>query len=105
MSAAIAFLAGAVTTTYIIAGVFFLKFWRRTRDRLFLSFAGAFLLLALNQALADLIEVDDPRRGLAYLLRVVGFLLILYAIAEKNLGARGRVRARPPRSGKGAGHN
>jgi hypothetical protein len=88
------FLAGAVACTYVIAGVFFLRFWHRTRDRLFLSFAGAFWLLAINQIVVDRLDVDDERTGLAYLLRVVGFLLILYAIAEKNLTARRSRRSR-----------
>jgi ABC-type xylose transport system permease subunit len=91
MSAFVEFLAGAVTSTYVIAGVFFLRFWRRTHDRLFLSFAGAFWLLAINQIVVDRVDVADERSGLAYLLRVVGFLLILYAIVEKNLRA-GRSR-------------
>jgi ABC-type xylose transport system permease subunit len=91
MSAFVEFLAGAVTSTYVIAGVFFLRFWRRTHDRLFLSFAGAFWLLAVNQIVVDRVDVADERSGLAYLLRVVGFLLILYAIVEKNLRA-GRSR-------------
>jgi ABC-type xylose transport system permease subunit len=91
MSAFVEFLAGAVTSTYVIAGVFFLRFWRRTHDRLFLSFAGAFWLLAINQIVVDRVDVADESSGLAYLLRVVGFLLILYAIVEKNLRA-GRSR-------------
>lgn len=88
MNEVLAILGGALATTYLVAGVFFLKFWRRTRDRLFLSFAGAFFLLAINQVLAQLIDADDPRRGLSYLLRVVGFLLILLAIFDKNRSAR-----------------
>jgi hypothetical protein len=91
MSAFVEFLAGAVTSTYVIAGVFFLRFWRRTHDRLFLSFAGAFWLLAINQIVVDRVDVADESSGLAYLLRVVGFLLNLYAIVEKNLRA-GRSR-------------
>jgi len=94
VSGIIELLAGAVACTYVIAGVFFLRFWRRTRDRLFLSFAGAFWLLAVNQIVVDRLTVDDERSGLAYLLRVVGFLLILYAIIEKNIRA-GRSRRGP----------
>jgi hypothetical protein len=84
----IEFLAGAVATTYAIAGVFFLRFWRRTRDTLFLSFAAAFWLLAANQAIVARFDVDDDRSGLAYLLRVVAFLIIVFAIADKNLSRR-----------------
>ena len=44
-----AFTAGALTLGWLAIGVFFLKFWRRTGDGLFLAFAIAFShhLLAL----------------------------------------------------------
>jgi peptidoglycan/LPS O-acetylase OafA/YrhL len=84
----IGFLAGAATLGYLIAAVFFLRFWRRTSDRLFLSFAVAFALLALNQALAQWLGAADERVGYTYLLRVLGFLLILAAIVDKNLSSR-----------------
>ena len=79
------FLAGAVTLGYLVAGVFFLRFWRKTRDRLFFAFAAAFILLALNQGIATFLEAGDERTVYAYSLRVLGFLLILWAILEKNL--------------------
>jgi hypothetical protein len=82
------YLAGAVTLGYLVAGIFFLRFWRRTRDRLFFAFAAAFVLLALNQGIATFLEAGDERTVYVYSLRVLGFLLILWAILEKNLGAR-----------------
>ena len=86
----IEFLSGAVTLGFIVAAVFFLRFWRRTSDRLFLAFATAFLLLALNQALAQWLGAADERVGYTYLLRVVGFVLILAGIVDKNLSRRRR---------------
>jgi hypothetical protein len=80
----IAFLGGAVTLGYLVGGLFFLRFWRRTRDRLFLAFAVAFALFALNQGLVDLLEVVREPWSLVYALRVVGFLIILGAILDKN---------------------
>ena len=66
-----------------------MRFWRKTGDRLFLMFAIAFFLLALNQALAQWLGAADERVGYTYLLRVIGFVLILGGIVDKNV-ARGR---------------
>jgi hypothetical protein len=88
MSTLTNFLAGAVTLGYAIASVFFVRFWRRTADRLFLAFAVAFALLALNQAVVTFLEAGDERTVYAYGLRVLGFILILAAIVDKNLANR-----------------
>ena len=87
------FLAGALTLAYVIASVYFIHFWRRTADRLFLSFALAFGLLALNQIAAFSFGQGDERYNYAYVLRVLGFILILVAIVDKNLF--GRPKRRP----------
>jgi Family of unknown function (DUF5985) len=86
----IPYLGGAVTLGYFTAGALFLRFWRRTRDRLFLAFATAFGLLALNQLIATLLEAADEGTVYAYALRVLGFVLILWAIIDKNVSARRR---------------
>lgn len=85
----IEFLSGAVTMGFVIGAVFFLRFWRRTRDRFFVAFAVAFLLLALNQALAQWLGAADERVMYTYLLRVLGFVMILVAIIDKNTGRTG----------------
>lgn len=81
----IEFLSGALVLAYGIAALHFLRFWRRTRDRLFLHFAIAFGLFAANQLASSIPTVSNETAGYEYLLRVVGFLLILIAILEKNL--------------------
>jgi hypothetical protein len=85
------FLSGAVTLGFAIAGVCFLKFWRKTGDRLFVHFAIAFWLFACNQLLVVVIGGQDERVAYVYLLRVLGFVLILSAIVGKNTvrGQRG----------------
>lgn len=90
----IEFMSGAVSLGFLIAALFFLRFWRRTSDRLFLAFSVAFALLALNQALAQWLGAADERVGFTYLLRVLGFILILAAIVDKNFSS-GTPR-RPP---------
>ena len=82
----IEFLSGAITMGFVLAAVFFLRFWRRTRDRFFFAFAVAFVLLALNQALAQWLGAADERVMYTYLLRVLGFVIILFAIIDKNTG-------------------
>jgi hypothetical protein len=84
------FLAGAVTLGYAVAAVLFLRFWRRTADRLFLAFSAAFVLLAINQVLAAALEFGDERTPYVYSLRVLGFLLILLAVVDKNVSRRGK---------------
>jgi hypothetical protein len=85
----IEFLSGAVTMGFVIAAVFFLRFWRKTRDRFFVAFSVAFFLLALNQALAQWLGAADERVMYTYLLRVLGFVIILAAIVDKNTGKAG----------------
>jgi hypothetical protein len=89
------FLAGAVTMAYAIGALFFLRFWRRTSDGLFLAFALAFALFGLNQFLAHVLGVHNELLSSVYVLRVLGFALILAAIAGKNLSARRRDRGDP----------
>ena len=86
----IEYLSGAVTLGYVISALFFLRFWRRTSDRLFFAFAIAFALFALNQAAAQWLGAADERVGYTYVLRVAGFCFILWAIIDKNLGRRRR---------------
>ena len=81
------FLSGAVALGFAVCALFFLRFWRRTRDRLFLAFALAFVLFALNQALAHILSVYHEPTSFIYALRVIGFVLILFAIVDKNLFA------------------
>jgi hypothetical protein len=78
------FLAGAVTLGYLVAAGFFLCFWRKTADRLFLAFAAAFALFALNQGLGFALTVVSEPWSLIYALRVLGFIVILVAIVDKN---------------------
>lgn len=73
-----------VTTGFLACGLFFLRFWTRSGDLLFLAFATAFWLLALNIALVVLIPEPDEIRTYFYLIRVLAYLLIVLAIVRKN---------------------
>ncbi|PWC39830.1 DUF5985 family protein [Azospirillum sp. TSO35-2] len=84
------FITGAIAALYAVAGLFFLRFWRRTRDALFATFALAFALLALNQTLVALSGLEREEQSWIYLLRLLAFLLIIVAIVRKNLEGRHR---------------
>jgi hypothetical protein len=93
----IEFLSGAVTLGYLVAAAFFFSFWRKTSDRLFLAFGAAFILFALNQLLGHALTVVSEPTSLIYVLRILGFALIIVAIVDKNVQkplARTQRRAR-----------
>ena len=78
------FLSGAVSFGFFVCGLFFLRYWKRSRDELFLTFALAFALLGLGQAILSLANVPTEERGSLYLIRLTAFALILLAIYRKN---------------------
>ena len=80
------FLSGLVTMGFLIAAMFFFRFWKRTKDALFITFGLAFVLLALNQALIGLSDVSGEERSLLFLPRLAAFALLIAAIVGKNLG-------------------
>lgn len=80
------FVSGGLSAGFAVAALFFLKFWMRTRDLLFAAFAGAFLLMAANQAVAGFAHANRGEAPPAYVLRLAAFALIILAILAKNGG-------------------
>jgi hypothetical protein len=78
------FLSGAITMGFVVAGLFFLRFWKRTHEGLFVAFALAFWLLGLTQALLTFTNIPVEERSWLYLLRLAAFSLILGSIWVKN---------------------
>lgn len=78
------FLIGIIVCASFIAGAFFLKFWRQTRDVLFLAFGAAFIIEGINRICVLLLE--QPNRGhvAIYLVRLLCYVLILGAIVLRN---------------------
>jgi hypothetical protein len=78
------FLMGATAMGCWIASLYFLRFWRESRDQLFAMFSAAFLLLGLTRfALAMAVEPNEGKTYL-YVVRLAAYLLILLAIVNKN---------------------
>jgi hypothetical protein len=80
----IVFLSGAVTLGFLIAALFFFRFFARTADSLFKWFGVAFLLLAAGQALVTLLDVTSEERSWIFLLRLAAFVMLAVAILRKN---------------------
>jgi len=78
------FLSGMVTAGYLVAGLFFFRFWRRTKDTLFINFSIAFLLFASGQLGSIWFEGRHDDSAWIFLLRLTGFVLLLVAIVRKN---------------------
>jgi len=86
------FLNGVATAGALGVGLFFFRIWRETRDRFFALFALAFWMLALSWCLLVWATPASENRHFFYLGRLVGFLLIIVAIVDKNRAAN---RSRP----------
>lgn len=82
------FMSGLIAMGYVVAGVFFLKFFWKTHDSLFAVFAAAFLLLAMEQGVLTWAQVPREEQSWVYLLRLTAFILIIVAILLKNRQAR-----------------
>lgn len=78
------FLHGAVAMGCSVLAVFFLRFWRQSRDRLFLFFAIAFLVLAIDYVMLGLNSGATEWRLPVFIVRVSAFLVILLGILDKN---------------------
>jgi hypothetical protein len=79
---------GALFMGFLVLGLLFLRFWRSTHDRLFAMFSAAFWMLAIERLLLMYVGTDDEIRPYVYGLRLLAFVGILIAIADKNRKAK-----------------
>lgn len=87
------FLHGALVLACWVAGLFFLRFWRLSGDRLFAFFCAAFWLLGINWlSLAANYWVPETRHQ-AFIVRLLAFVLIIIGVIDKN--RRGRPDSSP----------
>jgi len=77
-------LSAANAALAMVAGLFFLRFWRQTGDRLFASFALAFALLGAHWICLAATDAGYEMRPLFYGIRLVAFLVIIAGVVEKN---------------------
>jgi len=77
-------LLGAIAMACLVAALFFLRFWRQTRDRLFLFFALSFFVEGVNRVVLGLAGQSNEAQPFFYLVRLFSFVLIVIAILDKN---------------------
>jgi hypothetical protein len=77
-------LLGAIAMASLVAAMFFLRFWQRSRDPFFLWFAASFFLEAANRAALALTTNPSDGAPIVYVVRFAAFALILMAIWGKN---------------------
>jgi hypothetical protein len=82
------FVQGATMLASFAVALFFLRYWRDSRDRLFGVFALAFVLFGVTRILLVAVDADSEARTWVYLLRALMFLAIIAAVIDKNLQQR-----------------
>ena len=83
------FLLGTLAMASFVAGLYFLKFWKKTRDRFFLFFAAAFFIETLNRiVLSFVVSPENQPFSFPYLIRLGSFCLFLFALVDKNIKKR-----------------
>ena len=83
-------LLGAISMASITIGVFFLRFWKMTRDRFFLFFAASFLIEGVNRASLGFARELTEDCAIHYVVRLLSYGLILIAIIDKNIPRNGK---------------
>ena len=81
-------ITGMIAMGSLIIGLFFLRFWRNTKDRFFLYFALSFGIEGVHRIVTTLTYDEHEDSPLHYLVRLLAYGLILWAILEKNLPSR-----------------
>jgi hypothetical protein len=77
------FLSGAVFMGEFVTAVLFLRFWRRTGDRLFGWFAAAFFVLMAERVLLFWYAAGHVHPAV-YTARLASFVLIIIAVIDRN---------------------
>ena len=83
----IEFLLGATAMGCVTVALFFFRFWRQSLDRLFLMFAIAFVAFGVNRLLLFMVPSSTEATPYIYMMRLAGFIVIIIAILDKNLGS------------------
>lgn len=78
---------GIMALSWVLAFMFFL-YWKKTHDRLFMAFALSFGLMGIERLILGLYSRPNEAEPSFYILRLSAYLLIVFAILDKNRAKR-----------------
>lgn len=81
-------LLGAIAMAAFTIALIFIRFWRTTGDRFFVFFAVAFALIGLGRIALGAVPHSDDQTPVIYLIQLLAFVVILFAVIDKNRRAR-----------------
>lgn len=82
------FFLGVLAAMFVVAGIFFLRFWRESRDPFFLAFAVSFLIRGLNRFPRPVMAQPNVGSPWNYVIDLCASLLIVAAIVRKNMARK-----------------
>ncbi len=82
------YLTGVLAVSSVSIGVFFLRYWKESKDTLFLAFSVAFVVEGLKRTSVLLLQNPNEGSPRVYLLRCFSFLVILFGIVKANISKR-----------------
>jgi hypothetical protein len=78
------FIQGCICMGFLVASLFFFRFWKSSRDSLLLLFGLAFLLLSIERVVLALGSPGSEVHPGAFTIRLAAFALIIAGIIQKN---------------------
>ncbi len=79
---------GLLSMASLVAGLFFLRYWKDSGERLFAFFAVAFGLMAANWITLAAVDPAFEARHFIYVIRLAAYILIIVGIIDKNRALR-----------------
>lgn len=76
---------GALAALILVAAVFFFRFWRESRDFLFLAFGASLLIKSANTIAIAVLQRPNEGTLWNYVVGLSSTLLIVIAIIHKNV--------------------
>lgn len=84
------FISGAFVMACLAVALFYVRYWRRTHDRLFAILAVAFVMLSIERLVLGFVPTQMEGRHLIFLLRLAAYATIIFGIVDKNWPRRER---------------